>query len=578
MPKYSSSKSAPSTKYVVQLALPLYVLITRPQRHPYRIISMPGTSTVPAPLPSPRPPAQSAGPSKKTPRSRKGQPRILKAAPPPPPGEHSVYRTEAQRFDYLSTHPWVAAFSVVGARCAACRRRILADIRTKGKYVVPNFTRHIDEKCRARKAIEEGRKAFPEEKLGEKPLETDHRKGRRGFRFEVFAGGAPMPGTILEKKEKAKCIKATKKMDVDDVDLCHAATQSISHEWKRISISAASAARTPSPEPPAIPMVVIDSPEPTPQYSQPMSQYTQSAQQHSQTMPHYSQTAPQYSQSMPHYSAVPTVDLLPPRFRMSAAFASTDLPPPSMSQADWDMESEDESDDEDAYSAPVDVLYRVSEEHARFREYKRETPGHWRASARGTNVLTTRAQNDRPTKAERACSPAVKHEGSRLQAKRSSANYRDGTPLPRPNTAAMGFELYDRLNRCPVDWNGYGTPLVYRAHVYKRGSYVLRHQGRDVWEYSTDDWAAYWKEQEIPYDYKKWDEIMKHIEYGFRNPIQAEVNVLVHAGPNLIGVEPLPYGPDPSAYLPEHLFPRCDLESTHQLREYKRRTGKVYRA
>ncbi|KAI5834731.1 hypothetical protein K523DRAFT_293223 [Schizophyllum commune Tattone D] len=259
---------------------------------------------------------------------------------------------------------------------------------------------------------------------------------------------------------------------------------------------------------------------------------------------------------------------------------------------------------------------------------------------------------DRPTKAERGCSPTVKREGSRLKAAHSSANvgsssssgfvssdppidftakapkvlgrkfigdtivmlrlqlmhdmdqirlqYRDGTPLPRPNTAAMGFELYDRLNRCSVDWNGYGTPLVYRAHVYKRGSYVLRHKGRDVWEYSTDDWAAYWKEQEelskvdtdlrglkratftsilqIPYDYKKWDEIMKHIEYGFRNPIQAEVNVLVHAGPNLIGVEPLPYGPDPSAYLPEHLFPRCDLESTHQLREYKRRTGKVYRA
>ena len=211
----------------------MFMLITRPHRHPYRIISMPGTPSVPAALPSPLPPTQSAGPSKKTPRSRKGQPRILKAAPPPPPGEHSVYRSEAQRFDYLSTHPWVAAFSVVGARCAACRRRILADIRTKGKYVVPNFTRHIDEKCRARTAIEEGRKPFPEEKLGEKQLETDHRKGRRGFRFEVFAGGAPMPGTILEKKEKAKCTKATKKMDVDDVDLCHAATQVCDH---RISL------------------------------------------------------------------------------------------------------------------------------------------------------------------------------------------------------------------------------------------------------------------------------------------------------------------------------------------------------
>ncbi|KAL1666563.1 hypothetical protein GGF50DRAFT_50473 [Schizophyllum commune] len=561
MPKYSTAKSAPSTK------------------HPYRIISMPGTPSVPVVLPSPLPPAQSAGPSKKTPRCRKGQPRILKAAPPPPPGEHSVYRTEAQRFDYLSTHPWVAAFSVVGARCAACRRRILADIRTKGKYVVPNFTRHIDEKCRARKAIEEGRKPFPEEKLGEKPLETDHRKGRRGFRFEVFAGGSPMPGMILEKKEEAKCTKATKKMDEDDVDLCHAATQSISHECKRSSTSAASVARTPSPEPPAIPMVVIDSPEPTPQYSQPMPQYSQSAQQHSQTMPHYSQTAPQYSQSMPHYSAAPTVDLLPPRFRMSAAFASTDLPPPSMSQADWDMESEDESDDENAYSAPVDVLYRTI-------RARRTSCAYTHHSVDGTKVLTTRAQYDKPIKAERGCSPAIKREGSRLKAERSSANYRDGTPLPRPNTVAMGFELYDRLNRCPVDWNGYGTPLVYRAHVYKRGSYVLRHKGRDVWEYSTDDWAAYWKEQEratftsilqIPYDYKKWDEIMKHIEYGFRNPIQAEVNVVVHAGPNLIGVEPLPYGPDPSAYLPEHLFPRCDLESTHQLREYKRRTGKVYR-
>ncbi|KAI5834711.1 hypothetical protein K523DRAFT_347819 [Schizophyllum commune Tattone D] len=99
---------------------------------------------------------------------------------------------------------------------------------------------------------------------------------------------------------------------------------------------------------------------------------------------------------------------------------------------------------------------------------------------------------------------------------------------------------------------------------------------------STDDLAIFWKMQEErnkgPYDQEAWDEVMKHIEYGFRNPIQAEVNVLVHAGPNLIGVEPLPYGPDPSAYLPEHLFPRCDLESTHQLREYKRRTGKVYRA
>ena len=112
-------------------------------------------------------------------------------------------------------------------------------------------------------------------------------------------------------------------------------------------------------------MVVIDSPEPTSQYSQPMPQYSPAAPQHSQTMPHYSQAAPHYSQ--PHHSSAPVVDLLPPRFRMSAAFASPNLPPPSMSQADWDMESEDESDDENAYSAPVDVLYRVSEERSTAR-------------------------------------------------------------------------------------------------------------------------------------------------------------------------------------------------------------------
>ena len=61
----------------------------------------------------------------------------------------------------------------------------------------------------------------------------------------------------------------------------------------------------------------------------------------------------------------------------------------------------------------------------------------------------------------------------------------------------MGFELFDRLARQPVAWNGYGTPLVYQALIYKRGSYVLRYKGREVWEYSTDDWADFWKEQEV---------------------------------------------------------------------------------
>ncbi|KAL1686171.1 hypothetical protein GGG16DRAFT_118135 [Schizophyllum commune] len=43
--------------------------------------------------------------------------------------------------------------------------------------------------------------------------------------------------------------------------------------------------------------------------------------------------------------------------------------------------------------------------------------------------------------------------------------YRNGTPLPRLNATEIGFELYDRLHPGHVDWNGYGTPLVYRAHI-----------------------------------------------------------------------------------------------------------------
>ncbi|KAI5893116.1 uncharacterized protein SCHCODRAFT_02598814 [Schizophyllum commune H4-8] len=557
MPKYSTAKSAPSTKYVGQ--------------HPYRIISMPGTSTVPVSLPSPLPTAKSAGPSKKTPRSRKGQPRILKAAPPPPPGEHSVYRTEAQRFEYLSTHPWIAAFSVVGARCAACRRRILADIRTKGKYVVPNFTRHIDEKCRARRAIEEGRKPFPEEKKGEKPLETDHRKGRRGLRFEVFAGGAPMPGTILGTKEKAKCVKATKKMDVDEVNLSQTATQSTSQECKRVSISAASVARTPSP--PVLP-VVIDSPEPAPQ--------------HSQHAPHYSQAVPHYSQPMPQYSPPPAVQLLPPRFRMSAAFADHDLTPPSMSQADWDMDSEDGSDDEHAYSAPVDVLYRAERPGAPVERERTSCPWYWTSKRTASNLKKFPLDSrlcDRPSRAKRRSNLAS--AGLRAKAEESSLTYAEGSSSRKTSLIiALSTSFSDARTSSPANWNGHGTPLVYRAHIYKRGSCVLRHWGRDVWEFSTGVLAIFWRVHEHrlqeqnkePYNQEAWDEIMEHIEYGFRNPVEAEVNVLVHAGPSLIGAEPLPDGTDPCAYLLEHLFPRCDLETAHQLRQCKRRTGKVYRA
>ncbi|KAL1704516.1 hypothetical protein EV121DRAFT_291347 [Schizophyllum commune] len=157
--------------------------------------------------------------------------------------------------------------------------------------------------------------------------------------------------------------------------------------------------------------------------------------------------------------------------------------------------------------------------------------------------------------------------------------YRDGTPLPRPN--AMGFELFDRLARQPVAWNGYGTPLVYQALIYKRGSYVLRYKGREVWEYSTDDWADFWKRQEelskTPYDWAAWNRIWKCVEDSTLNPIPFEkVEPVVYVGSSLIGVVEKP-GSGVLDHLPRDLFPRCDLETTYQFQQCKRRTGKVFR-
>ncbi|TRM67430.1 hypothetical protein BD626DRAFT_100707 [Schizophyllum amplum] len=130
----------------------------------------------------------------------KPKPRTLKTAPPPPPGSRATYRMEAERFDDWSAYIWVAAFSSVGARCAACRRRILADVRSNGRFVIPNLTRHIEEKCKARRRIEKGEMPFPEPRRYEASLEDDHRKGREGVLYEVFRGGAPPPGTILAEK------------------------------------------------------------------------------------------------------------------------------------------------------------------------------------------------------------------------------------------------------------------------------------------------------------------------------------------------------------------------------------------
>ena len=73
--------------------------------------------------------------------------------------------------------------------------------------------------------------------------------------------------------------------------------------------------------------------------------------------------------------------------------------------------------------------------------------------------------------------------------------YRDGTPLPRPNV--VGFELIDRLIRSPVGWTGFGTPYLYQASIMKRGSYALKYKGREVWSYSQDDLAEMEEEYEV---------------------------------------------------------------------------------
>ncbi|KAL1742835.1 hypothetical protein HDZ31DRAFT_15276, partial [Schizophyllum fasciatum] len=140
--------------------------------------------------------------------------------------------------------------------------------------------------------------------------------------------------------------------------------------------------------------------------------------------------------------------------------------------------------------------------------------------------------------------------------------YRDGTPLARPNT--IGFELIDRLARKPTSWHGFGKPLVYHSCIYKRGSYVLRYRGREVWTYSTDDRAEGERLDRKPYDTDGWNRIMNAL--GAQNPVpHTEVNILFEQGNILLTECPTD--------LPQDLFVPCDLEFTHQLKLYKQRTG-----
>ncbi|TRM67416.1 hypothetical protein BD626DRAFT_478748 [Schizophyllum amplum] len=164
------------------------------------------------------------------------------------------------------------------------------------------------------------------------------------------------------------------------------------------------------------------------------------------------------------------------------------------------------------------------------------------------------------------------HCESSLDCQQIRLQYRDGTPLPRPNV--VGFELIDRVTRRPASWHGFGTPLVYRSWINKRGSYALRYKGREVWTYMSDEWAEFHRfneeEAKKPYDMDKWNRIMEHLANSARNPKPFnEDNVLMKQGDLTVA--------DVQEDYPEDLFTRCDLEPTHQLRQYKKRTGTYLR-
>ncbi|KAI5893109.1 uncharacterized protein SCHCODRAFT_02620893 [Schizophyllum commune H4-8] len=154
-----------------------------------------------------------------------------------------------------------------------------------------------------------------------------------------------------------------------------------------------------------------------------------------------------------------------------------------------------------------------------------------------------------------------------------SLHNRDGLPLPRPNV--VGFELIDRLIRSPVGWTGFGTPYVYQASVMKRGSYMLKYKGREVWSYGQDDLAKMERENEeaneTPYDMDKWNRLMAF--YAEKVKVIRELDedrVLARFGNNTIAYD------DPNEeFYPEEFFVRMDSELTHEWREYKRRTGKA---
>ncbi|TRM67399.1 hypothetical protein BD626DRAFT_478709 [Schizophyllum amplum] len=156
--------------------------------------------------------------------------------------------------------------------------------------------------------------------------------------------------------------------------------------------------------------------------------------------------------------------------------------------------------------------------------------------------------------------------------------YRDGTSLPRPNM--IGFKLIDCCDKREQAWNGKGDPMVYIAELDRDGAYKLMYEGREVWSCLGRDLGR--EPRYRPMDTAtraandaKFERARQYIHESFRHgPVQIHENDIVLRDGSSIHLDNLPA----NAFLckaPPGMFTPFDSEDTHQLREYKRRTGRT---
>ncbi|TRM67611.1 hypothetical protein BD626DRAFT_103402 [Schizophyllum amplum] len=156
--------------------------------------------------------------------------------------------------------------------------------------------------------------------------------------------------------------------------------------------------------------------------------------------------------------------------------------------------------------------------------------------------------------------------------------FRDGTSLPRPNI--IGFKLIDCCDKREQGWNGYGSPMVYIAELDRDGAYKLFYEGKEVWACSgrplgrepppkklnAEELAAQMAERK-----EYWDRCLAFQAEACRQIVAvAEADIVLRNGPS-VSVDNIPR--DPYADAPPGMFIQTDVDLTHRLRQYKKRTG-----